>query len=156
MAMKYRQHGYKDSEHEDDRDKPRQPRRDNLTQEEKYQRRSLRHATNREANEVVRCPTCGRGIDGSGAIMSDTTCPHCQAAIHCCRACRHFDSGTRFQCRAEITERVDDKNRANQCSHYEPRLVLDSTGRRAVTPTAGGSRPSSNDPKSQFENLFKR
>ena len=156
MAMKYRQHGYKDSEQDDQRDRPHQPRRDNLTKEENYQRRSLRHATNREANEVVRCPTCGRGIAAMAAITPDTTCPHCASAIHCCRACRHFDSGSRWQCRTEITERIDDKNKPNRCSLYAPRLVLDSTGRRAAPAVTGESRPSSDDPKSQFENLFKR
>ncbi len=153
--MKYRQRGYKESETET-RERHHQPRYDNLTKEQKYQRRSLRHATNREANEVIRCPTCGTGIAGLGAVTPDVLCPRCNSPIHCCRACRHFDSATRWQCRAEIQERIDDKNRANQCSSYQPRLVLDSTGRRTVVAPVNGTGMASNDPKSQFENLFKR
>ncbi len=156
MAMKYRQRGYKESERETQERSPRQPRYDTLTKEQKYQRRSLRHATNREANEVVRCPTCGTGISGMGGVTSDTICPRCSASIHCCRACRHFDSGTRWQCRAEIDKRIDDKIGANSCSHYRARLVLDSTGRRTTVSPVTGPRVNSNDPKSQFENLFKR
>jgi hypothetical protein len=46
---------------------------------------------------------------------------------------------------------VTDKSKANTCPSYAARLVLDATGRR-TGPTGGAS----NDPKSQFENLFKR
>jgi len=111
----------------------------------------LRHALDRDAREVLRCPTCGRGLQNFGAITAESTCPHCNATLRCCRACRHFDSAARWQCRAEITEAVSDKNRSNHCSRFEPRLVLDATGRRTESP---GRR--SSDPKSAFESLFKR
>jgi hypothetical protein len=150
MAMKYRQQGYRDSDFDDDKErrKPQQRTRP-LTPEEKAQRRGLRHATDREANEVVRCPTCGRNIQSMGVITRETFCPHCNSAIHCCRACVHFDSGARWQCRAEITDQVTDKSSTNSCPRYEARLVLDATGRRSGSPQG-------NDPKSTFDSLFKR
>ncbi len=150
MSQKYRQHGYKDNEWEDrERQKGPPPAAKALTPEQRAQQRSLRHALNREANEVVRCPDCGRNIQAFGAITPETTCPHCNAALHCCRACRHFDTSARWECRVSIPERVADKGKANTCAFYEARLVLDATGRRTNT-------PASNDPKSQFESLFKR
>ena len=115
------------------------------------QKKSLRHAIDREAHEVVRCHNCGRNTDGVGAIGLDTRCMHCTAPLHCCRTCRHFDSGARHQCRAPIETAVGNKNEANQCGHYSPRLVLDVTGRRSGKGRSGGG-----DPRSQFENLFKR
>jgi hypothetical protein len=148
MSRKYRQRGYQESDR-DEKERSQSPQRKELSFEERIQRRSMRKATDREAKEVVRCQVCGRNVEDFGTIASTTNCPHCNAPLHCCRVCKHFDSSARWQCRAEITEAVSDKSKANQCGHYEPRLVLDFTGRR-------GSKHRSNDPKSAFDNLFKR
>jgi predicted RNA-binding Zn-ribbon protein involved in translation (DUF1610 family) len=146
--MKYRHRGYRESEREDRPSRPKGPPRQSLTTEERIQKRSLRHAIDREARQVVRCHNCGQNVQNT-AITIETSCPHCAAPLHCCRTCRHFDSSARWQCRAEISEAVSDKSKTNRCSKHEPRLVLDVTGRRTRT---GGT----DDPKSQFENLFKR
>src|SRR5262245_33391895 len=148
MAMKYRQRGYRESEREDRDRKP--PPAKPLTPEERAQQRALKHAVAREANEVVRCPNCGRNVQALGAITAETLCPHCAAALHCCRSCRHFDTSARWECRQPIPERVADKNKANRCTFFEARLVLDATGKRTSTASSG------DDPKSQFESLFKR
>jgi hypothetical protein len=148
MAMKYRQRGYRDSEREN-RPSRKPPPSKPPTPEERAQQRSLRHAIDRESNEVVRCPDCGRNIPAFGAITRESACPYCNAALRCCRACRHFDTSTRWECRAPIPARVAEKGKANDCALFEARLVLDATGRRTGT-------PSSNDPKSAFENLFKK
>jgi hypothetical protein len=149
--VKYRQHGYNDSDRKDEREHRRPARQNNLTQEEKIQRRSMRHAIDRDAREVLRCYACGRNFTDLGAIGFATGCPGCAAPLHCCRICTHFDSSAQRQCRAEITETVSDKIKANSCTKFEPRLVLDVTGRRTSGSSAGG-----NDPKSQFDSLFKR
>ena len=149
MAMKYRQQGYQDSEFGDRNEKRKPHRSQQLTPEERAQRRSLRHATDREANEVIRCPTCGRNIQNIGAVTRATFCPHCRTAIHCCRACKHFDSGARWECRADISEKISEKSKDNACKEYDPRMVLDATGRRSSGSSGG------NDPKSTFDSLFK-
>lgn len=148
MSRKYRHQGYQDSDRDDDRRGRSQRPRTELTKEERIQRRSLRHAINRDAREVVRCHVCGRSVD-SAAISLDTCCPHCRAPLHCCRTCSQFDTSARWQCRAEINAPVNDKNKANQCAKYTARLVLDSTGRRTTAPSA-------DNPRAQFDNLFKR
>jgi hypothetical protein len=152
MSRKYRQPGYQDSDRDDHRGEGRPAPARELTEEERIQRRSLRHATAREANEVIRCHQCGRNVQNFGTIAPDTTCPHCAAPLHCCRSCRHFDSGARWQCRAPIAQAVPDKSKANACGHYAPRIVLDTTGRRS----APDAPAASSDPKGQFESLFKR
>jgi hypothetical protein len=148
--MKYRQRGYRDSERSE-RDRPKAPPPKLLTPEERAQQRALKHAVAREANEVVRCPNCGRNVQALGAITAETRCPHCAAALHCCRACRHFDTSARWECRRyqEIPQRVPDKGQANSCAFFEGRVVLDATGKRTSTAASG------DDPKSQFESLFK-
>jgi hypothetical protein len=149
MTRKYRQRGYMESQR-DEREHRKPPlRKKPLTPEEKAQLRGLRHATAREAREVVRCPKCGTNVQTLGAIGPETTCPQCNAALHCCRACLHFDSSARWECRGEISERIPDKLKANTCALYTPRLVLDATGKRVET-------RASNDPKARFESLFKR
>ena len=151
MDRKYRHQGYQDSGG-DDRDRRKPPPRRPLTPDEKAQLRGLRHATERDAQEVLRCPDCGRNIQQFGAVGFDKECPHCSAPLHTCRACRHFDTGARWECRAEIAERVPDKGKPNRCPGYEARIVLDATGKRQTSP---GSQHS-NDPKSAFESLFKK
>ena len=151
MERKYGHKGYQESSREDrNRDRKHGPPTTPLTPEEKAQQRSLRHAVQREANEVMRCPNCGKNVTASGAVSSETRCPHCGSSLHACRACQHFDSSARWGCRAPITAPVADKSKANTCASFAARLVLDTTGKRT------GSSGSSNDPKSQFENLFKR
>jgi len=152
MAPKYRHRGYRESDSENEgRDQNRPQPHQSLTREERIQRRSLRHAVDREANEVIRCHACGRGLHNLGTVGLDTRCPNCAAMLHCCRTCQHFNTAARWQCSAEIEQQVNAKNDANACPQYGPRLVLDSTGRRPAAPGRA-----SNDPRSQFDNLFKR
>jgi hypothetical protein len=150
MPRKYRQQGYQDSDTRERESRSGPPPKPGLTREERIQRRSLRHAIDREAKEVIRCHVCGRSIQDFDVIRSDTDCPFCHSPLHCCRTCRHFDSAARWQCRAQITTSVGDKSKANDCVQYSPRLVLDSTGRRSSAPSGAGG------PREQFENLFKR
>jgi hypothetical protein len=150
MSRKYRHQGYQDVESREGEPRGGPPPNRSLTREERIQRRSLRHAIDREAKEVIRCHVCGRSIHDFDVIRSETDCPFCHAPLHCCRTCLHFDSAVRRQCRAEIAAAVDDKSKANTCAQYSPRLVLDSTGRRSNTPRGAGG------PREQFENLFKR
>jgi hypothetical protein len=152
MDRKYRQRGYMDGDGQDERSRSNAPARKPLTAEERIQRKSLRHAIDREAREVLRCHACGKGISDFGTIGVSSVCPFCDAALHCCRNCSNFDSAARWECRAEIPQPVGDKNKANDCAAYAPRLVLDATGRRSA-PAGGGK---SGDPRSQFESLFKR
>jgi DNA-directed RNA polymerase subunit RPC12/RpoP len=154
MSQKYRHRGYRESEREDDRERERRDRREPppraISPEQRAQIRSLRKATDREAQEVVRCPTCGRNVENTGRFTRETRCPGCSADLRCCRTCAHFDSGARWECRAPIEARVENKTKANDCARFEPRLQLDATGRRS------SERGGPVDPRTAFENLFKR
>jgi hypothetical protein len=150
MSPKYRHRGYMDSNSRDEHQGQRAPR-EQLTMEEKIQRRSIRKATERKANEVIRCHACGRNVQDYAPITTSSTCPNCSAPLRCCRACAHFDSSARWQCKAEIPAAIPDKAKTTDCKSFGPRLVLDFTGRRSST---SGSK--SNDPRSQFDDLFRR
>ena len=78
MSRKYRQPGYQDSPGEGTQRERRPPPRNDLTREEKIQRRSMRVATTREANEVIRCHVCGRNVQNFGTIASGHRLPELQ------------------------------------------------------------------------------
>ncbi len=152
MSRKYRHQGYQDSGsgRDDERRRSGPPPKSQLSTEERLHRRGLRHAMDRDANAVIRCHDCGRSIQSFSTIAPDTDCPYCNASLHCCRTCKHFDSSARWQCNAQIEGPVEDKSQANDCGSYTPRLVLDSTGKRSdASRSSGGARE-------QFESLFKR
>lgn len=147
MNRKYRHRGYQD-EDRDERERTKAPPRKPLSAEERIQKKSLRHAIDRDARAVLRCHDCGRDVQTLEEITTETQCPHCRTALHCCRACAHFNVAAPRQCSADIAKAVDNKIAANQCPEYRPKLVLDVTGRRSKSGAAA-------DPKAAFDSLFK-
>ncbi len=99
---KYRQHGYMDSERDsrgprDDRPKPQGPRPPiDVT--------GPPLAASGAARGRGPCYNCAttlpEGIEFSGA------CPKCNADLHCCKQCSHFEPSTRFQCLKPIPVRI--------------------------------------------------
>jgi len=106
-----------------------------------------------------RCYNCAtqlpNGTDYSG------NCPKCGAALHCCKQCAHFDSSTRFQCLKPIPVRIPSKDKANECTLFEPRVTV----ARDASPSAPPPAPSANngqgprnssDARNAFDALFKK
>ena len=153
MDRKYGHKGYQDSSRDDrDRDRNARPPSTPLTPEERAQQRSLRHAVQREANEVLRCPNCGRNVAASGAVSSETRCPHC--GVVPARLPRL--PALRFE-RALGVPRRRSRPPSTDKSKREHLPVVLRPGSCSTRPGSGPGRPgSSNDPKSQFDSLFKR
>ena len=88
-----------------------------------------------------RCYSCSTtlqpGIDMKG------NCPKCNAALHCCKQCAHFEPSTRFQCLKPIPERIPYKDRVNECTIFCPRVTVARDARQAPPQNAFG-RPLSN------------
>ena len=111
--------------------------------------RRLKRGMERSAQQVLRCQRCGDQELAEAAFVGPRTrCSSCDTALHSCKHCVHFDTRSRYQCRKPIPEPVTDKWAANSCDRFEPRLVLDSTGRRA-------GKQAREDPKAMFDSLFK-
>jgi hypothetical protein len=110
-----------------------------------------------QAVTASRCFNCAttlpNGIDYSG------NCPKCNAELHCCKQCSHFEPSTRFQCMKPIPARIPYKDKANQCELFTPRVTVMREGAaQPVTPPVvqpSGVR-SSNDARAAFDNLFKK
>lgn len=149
--MKYKQRGYRDSEggpkgRREETDEEREARQD-----ARDAVRKVRHAISRDASVVMRCADCGYQAPDEVTIAPDTECPKCHSALHNCRNCRHFDTSARFQCRKPLEKAVASKTIGNHCELYEPRAVLDSTGKRAPRPQSKVK-----DPRQAFDDLFKK
>ena len=173
---KYRQHGYQDTGREsshsgprrDERPRPQGPRPPLDVTGPRLPRLV-------QAVTASRCWNCsamlGPGIDFRG------NCPKCNAALHCCKQCSHFEPSTRFQCLKPIPVRIPIKDQANQCELFKARVTVardaahGSSGYSAGAPTNGSAgAPASNgqrlpdvavprsasDARAAFDNLFRK
>src|ERR1700736_6401262 len=155
---KYRQPGYMNSDREprgrgEDRPRPSGPRPPLDVTGPRLPRLV-------QAVTASRCYSCSTtlpsGIDFTG------TCPKCNADLHCCKQCAHFEPSTRFQCLKPIPVRIPIKDQANECPLFSPRVTVarDSTGNASAKPpvTDMNSTPPRNasDARNAFDRLFKK
>ncbi len=144
---------YRDRDRDRDRErapKERAPRpeRPDLGNSEQVKR--LKRAMERSASEVLRCQNCGHQQQAEVAFIGPrSVCDKCATPLHSCRHCAYFNPSARFECKKPVVAAVRDKWAANDCPAYEPRLVLDATGRRLEgRPTVVA--------KNAFDALFKK
>lgn len=147
--MKYRHHGYRDDDYKRERERERNGHK-----------RGPREITTREATLVMRCWQCGTEQEPTHAVAPLSICSNCEADLRCCRNCLQFDPGARFQCRKPIEKAFKDKTVRNDCELFEPRQVLDSTGRRSAATVKRVNKSQKNggdadDPRDAFHKLFK-
>ena len=110
------------------------------------QLRTLRLAGDRRAAVVTRCGRCGyQWPTGEVSIVVGSVCPTCNTPLRSCRHCSLFDPAERFECRADIPERIVNKWAGNECLSFRPTEVLDITGRKLDT---------ARDAKAAFDSLF--
>ena len=151
---KYRQHGYMDSDRPErgfrGDDHPRQgpklpidvtgPRLPRLVQ----------------AVAAARCFNCTTALPAGTDFNG--TCPKCNAAVHCCKQCAHFEPSTRFQCFKPIPVRIAVKDKANECTLFAPRVTVarDGAASAAAAPVPVEPPRNPSDARSAFDRLFKK
>ena len=144
--MKYRHHGYKDDEYTKERTKgapPPKKRDDGMPPRSRL-------AEKRISTLVFRCHNCGYQLAAPDTISLDARCASCAQPLHCCLNCMKFDPGVPRECREVlVTVALESKRAANDCAHFQPKAVLDATGRREEA----GRPPSARE---AFDNLFKK
>jgi len=111
-----------------------------------------------EAVRASRCYNCATTLPPGTDFKGN--CPKCNAPLHCCKQCAHFDPSKRFQCAKPVPARIAAKDQANECEFFEPRVTVarDAT-RGAVAPVAGGNivaPRSPNEARAVFDSLFKK
>src|SRR5262249_21954717 len=158
---KYRQQGYMDSDRDsrprsDDRPKQSGPRPPIDITVPRLPRLV-------QAVTAARCFNCSTTLP-SGINFSGN-CPKCNAELHCCKQCSHFEPSTRFQCLKPIPVRIAVKDKANECAQFAPRLTvardappgMQPTYReRAVQQPLPEAPRNSNDARDAFDRLVKK
>ncbi len=173
---KYRQRGYQDygreysgngGERREERPRPQGPR-------------PPIDVTGPRLPRLVQAVTAARCYNCSTALPLDldwaSNCPKCNAALHCCKQCAHFEPSTRFQCLKPVPLRISPKDGANNCELFKPRVTV---ARDAASPNGNGygsgmsngngngngnghgapnaqAPRSATDARAAFDNLFKK
>ena len=156
---KYRQPGYMNSDREprgrgEDRPRPTGPRPPLDVTGPRLPRLV-------QAVTASRCYSCSTtlpsGIDFAG------TCPKCNADLHCCKQCSHFEPSTRFQCLKPIPVRIPVKDKANDCTLFSPRVTVARDAPPGMQPTfrekaiqPQDSPRNQSDARNAFDRLFKK
>ena len=157
---KYRQNGYMDSDRDSkpyrEGPKPQGPRPP-LDVTGPRLPRLVQHVA---ASRCFNCSTTlPPGTEFSG------TCPKCNADLHCCKQCTHFEPSTRFQCMKPVPVRIVPKDKANTCNLFAARVTVarEGTSNGASAPSAappaqvGPPAPrNADDARNAFDRLFKK
>jgi hypothetical protein len=156
---KYRQPGYQDSDRDrsgsrEERPKPQGPRQPFDVTGPRLPR-LVQHVA------ASRCFNCSTALPPDVDFSSN--CPKCNAELHCCKQCSHFDPSTRFQCQKPIPVRIAVKDKNNQCAMFAPRVTVAregiNNGNSAQPPGPANSQPAPRNPedaRSAFDRLFKK
>ena len=160
---KYRQRGYMDT----DRSEPRGPREDRPRPQGPRPPIDVtgpRLPRLVQAVTAARCYNCATQL--TNGINFGGNCPKCNAALHCCKQCAHFEPSTRFQCLKPITVRIAVKDQANECELFKPRVTVARDSAHAgpaPSPTNGGpggaglpEPRNATDARAAFDSLFRK
>jgi hypothetical protein len=143
---KYRQRGYQDE--------AREPRERKPEQKKEYAPRGQPPLAPKTFNmpgfrEVVKCARCGHELTAALAWAETGQCARCQADLHSCAQCAHFDTGAPFECQKPIPVRVSPKDARNTCTYFEPRTTVERETKSATSQSGPSSA------KKAFDDLFK-
>lgn len=157
---KYRQQGYMDNDRDnkgyrDDRPKQQGPRPPIEVTGPRLPR-LVQHVA------ASRCFNCATALP-PGTEFNGGVCPKCNAELHCCKQCSHFEPSTRFQCLKPIPVRIAVKDKANECTLFTPRVTVaregTTNGTSAPPPTQNVAPPAPRNPedaRNAFDKLFKK
>ena len=65
------------------------------------------------------CWKCGKEITINSPVSRSEVCPVCDADVRVCKNCTHYSVGLQYDCNEHISERVQDKERANFCDWFK-------------------------------------
>ncbi|MBI1898835.1 MAG: hypothetical protein HYS04_20235 [Acidobacteria bacterium] len=155
---KYRQRGYMDSDRRDEgrngAERPRVPQGPRTLQDPNGPR--LPRLV--QAVAAARCHNCSTALPAGTDFPGN--CPKCNAALHCCKQCAHFEPSTRFQCLKPIKVRVAIKDQTNECELFSPRVTVSRDGAQPsatpLPPPAAADVKTPRDARAAFDNLFKK
>lgn len=101
----------------------------------------------RSAIEPFCCAKCGTPYTLTQRLGRKESCPKCDADLHTCHNCRHFDPHSHNECRETQADWVREKARANYCDYFDPRR-----GKAG----AFGWQSEESKARARFDDLFKK
>jgi hypothetical protein len=109
------------------------------------------------------CHACGATVRIDGPVGRRTTCPDCDADLHACINCKHYDESSAHECREPHAEHFVDKVASNACDLFQ---LGDGASRRRKSSRAArdqlgalfgeGPAPQDGDPRDALEALFRK
>ncbi len=77
------------------------------------------------ADQPLSCWSCGASLPGIPLpIGRREQCAKCDASLHSCRQCIHYDRAANKACREPVADEVADKESGNFCDFYTPRFGM--------------------------------
>lgn len=64
------------------------------------------------------CAFCGKELQFEDKVFRTMTCDHCDADLHCCLQCAHYNPGRQNECKEPMAENVERKDKANYCGYF--------------------------------------
>jgi hypothetical protein len=108
------------------------------------------------------CYRCGATLRIDGPVGRRTACPDCDADLHACINCRHYDPSAARECREPHADRFVDKEASNACELFQlgdGAARMKRGGREARDRLAAlfGEGPApADDPRDALEALFRK
>jgi len=108
------------------------------------------------------CYGCGGELSIDGPVGRRTTCPECDADLHRCMNCKHYDPAAAHECREPHAEHLVDKEASNACELYQlgdgasRRRVRSRAARDALGALFGEAPAQEDDPRDALEALFRK
>jgi hypothetical protein len=108
------------------------------------------------------CHRCGAELTIDGPVGRRTTCPQCDADLHSCLNCKHYDESAPHQCREPHADHFVDKEQSNACELFQ---LGDGASRRRRSSKAArdqlhalfGEGPArEEDPRDALDALFRK
>ena len=156
---KYRQQGYMDSDRDRNGSRDERPKQQGPRQPYDVTGPRLPRLVQHVA--AARCFNCSTALPPD--IDFNGNCPKCNAELHCCKQCSHFEPSTRFQCLKPIPVRIPVKDKRNECALFTPRVTVAregvANGNSAPPPTPVNNQPAPRNPedaRNAFDRLFKK
>jgi hypothetical protein len=91
---------------------------------------------------LARCHGCGQELELGATVGRRDMCEECDAELHCCLMCRHYDQQAAKQCKEPQAEPPPDKDRANFCDFFE------------LGSGPAAERDAASDARAAFDRLF--
>ena len=85
----------------------------------------------------IACYRCGESLTALSLPLSmRDQCPECNADMHVCKMCRHYDPRVTRQCREDGADDVKDKERPSFCDWFIPSENAFDPERKSAADTA--------------------